>query len=112
MNADQLPNGVLGLTPYIGDVIMRIALFALAFAVLIALIWYLWRRFRRKKPLSVDASKVPTEPIDVMIRRQLNELLPASPFNEAAQRDYFFQLSWLLRLAVEHASGIPATDLT
>lgn len=107
-SGQALPHDIRGLIPYVTPwwvyliyVGAALLLAGLAFAA-----WRYWKH-REKKVVVIP----PRDPWDVLAERA-GFLLPKPPFEGKAQEDYYFELSMLLREAIELRTKIRATDLT
>ena len=78
--------------------------FLVALLFFIAFYWWKTRRPKQKPP-------VPVDPWQVLLEN-LEALTVAVPFMGPPVVEYYFQLSLLLREAIERRTAIPATDLT
>lgn len=111
-----MPHGLRGLTPYRGEpweswVWWSIAAAALVLALLAGWLWW-WK----KRPRSDEAARpVPVTRAELLANAhaRLKALVPPEPFFDPdVQRLYFADLSMALRLCIEHACGVAASDMT
>jgi hypothetical protein len=102
----SLPHDIRGLLPYVpwGTYILW---FLIGAAALAALLYFLRVRRRRRH-------ERPAPPIDPWddLKNRLRALRPGLPFGRKEQEEFFFQVSLLLREAIELRTKIRATDLT
>ena len=104
----QLPHDIRPLLPYhptFWDYAPQLALGAAILATVLLAV-YLWRK-RHVRP-------VPVPPVDpwVVLFAKLQSLVVTHPFSAPAAVEYYFQLSLLLREAIERRTAVPATDRT
>jgi hypothetical protein len=103
---EGLPHDIRGLLPYVpwGTYLLWFLLGAAALAGLLYL-WKVLKRRRKERPVA------PVDPWDDL-KGRLGRLRPQLPFGRKEQEDFFFQLSLMLREAIELRTRIRATDLT
>lgn len=106
----QLPHGMRGLieAPLWGMSIFQLIVAALLLIAIGVCGLFFYRWLRRRRQLNVQ---VAPDPWSVLIAR-LRAIKIAPDFSQQAQGDFFFELSWLLREAIEQRLAIPATDMT
>jgi hypothetical protein len=107
----QLPHGIMGMQPQAMPW-MSVILWSLGFLLLVLIGWFLWTRLRRKalkKPIAAAVS--PVDPW-VQLEQKLQTLDIREPWSREACEDFFFQLSFVLREALELRTGLPITGQT
>lgn len=103
-----LPHDIRGLVEPKGSNAFALCLVLLAVALAAAIVgMYLWRK--RRHPKAAGASD--TDPW-LSLERRLNRLGLTGDFNKDAQQEFFYELSMLLREAIELRTQVRATDLT
>ena len=78
-------------------------------AALALLAWWLWSR--RKKPTSVEAGEPPPAPYEVALQR-LDRLLRSDLLERAAWKEFYLELTALLRSYIEGQFGMRAPEQT
>ncbi|MDQ3231700.1 MAG: hypothetical protein M3Q07_07755 [Pseudobdellovibrionaceae bacterium] len=109
--APQLPHGIMGLQPEAFPW-MPVMLGSLACLALALIGWFLWTRLRRR---SSHRPVTPvTRPVDPWLRveQRLQTLDIQEPWSREVCEDFFFQLSFVLREALELRTGLPITGQT
>lgn len=108
--SESLPHGFEGLVsyPFYYDLWWKIAM-GLGGCLLLLLIVFLWRRFRRKE--KEEPVPVREDPY-LLLKRELEDLAVPEPFVGIRSVQFFFDLNMLFRKFIELGLLIPATDLT
>ncbi len=104
----QLPHDIRGVLPYrmtLLDYLPYIAAGVAALTVALLALHFWRKRHRAIKPAE------PVDPWEVLFAR-LAAVTPGRPFEGPAQVEFYFQLSLLLREAIERRTGVRATDST
>jgi hypothetical protein len=103
------PHGMRDIIPYglSWDEIWPKLLLALMILLACALLYFLWKRYFKKKIKEV----VPEDPF-VVLESRLAKMHPPEPFEGKSCVQYFFDLNMIFRQFIELTSGVPATDLT
>lgn len=102
---DSLPHEIYSILPYRFPWLSLI-IAVLVLLVIVAVFGYLYRR-RRRQPIEVTARDLVAE-----TRAKILSLSPDQPFDERAQRQYFFALSISFREFIEYRCRIKAIGAT
>ncbi len=116
MQNNNPPNDIMGIVEPAFPWAETLA-FLIILAVFAAMGFWLFKKFRSKylgpKPQAVVAPAMPSEEEQWrLLRERLTELTPRDPFTKVAQAEFFFELAFLLRLAIERRTHIAVTDMT
>ncbi len=87
-------------------------LWAVAIMLLLALGYYLWRRYRRKEKIIPQFRSIKIEPAHVIALRELEKLLQSDLLLKGEYKAFFSELSNILRHYLANRYFIPAPEET